>query len=120
MAAEIKLLIDEDTHLALAGALRKRGHDAVHVREAGRLGVSDDEQLKYSAAQERCFVTFNVGEFVVLHGEYAKSGREHFGVVVSPRNPSGECCETCSRSCKATRLTRFGDNFSFCRHQWKR
>ena len=34
MAAEIKLLIDEDTHLALAGALRKRGHDAVHVREA--------------------------------------------------------------------------------------
>lgn len=89
MAAAIKLLIDEDTHLALAGALRKRGHDAVHVRESERLGVSDDEQIKYAVAQERCFVTFNVGEFVVLHGEYVKNGWEHFGVVVSPQKPLG-------------------------------
>lgn len=28
---EIKLFIDEDTHLALAEAIRKRGYDAVHV-----------------------------------------------------------------------------------------
>lgn len=43
MAAEIKLLIDEDTHLALAGALRKRGHDAVHVREAQPPTATDGE-----------------------------------------------------------------------------
>jgi hypothetical protein len=33
MPSDIKLLLDEDVHLALAGALRKRGYDALHVRE---------------------------------------------------------------------------------------
>jgi hypothetical protein len=33
----LRLLLDEDVHLVLASALRKRGHDAVHVGEAGAL-----------------------------------------------------------------------------------
>jgi len=40
MPSEIKLLIDEDVHLALAEALRRRGHDAIHVREVDRLGLA--------------------------------------------------------------------------------
>ena len=41
MPGDVKVLIDEDTHLALAAALRQRGHDAIHVREADRLGLDD-------------------------------------------------------------------------------
>jgi len=89
MPADIDLLIDEDTHLALAAALRRRGCDAIHVREVERLGLDDLAQLEYAVAHRRCFVTFNVGEFVVLHGRFASSGREHFGIIVSAQKPLG-------------------------------
>jgi len=28
------------------------------------------------------FVTFNVGDFVQLHGKYIEAGKMHFGIVV--------------------------------------
>ena len=89
MPADIKLLIDEDVHLALADALRRRGHDAVHVREVERLGLEDEAQLQYAARQRRCLVTFNVGEFVVWQGEFVHLGREHSGIIVSAQQPLG-------------------------------
>jgi len=64
MAADTKLFMDEDVHLALSDALRKRGYDAVHVREVSRRSMDDDEQLKYAVDEGRCFLTFNVGDFV--------------------------------------------------------
>lgn len=90
MPADINLLIDEDTHLALADALRKRGYDAIHVREVGRLGLDDEEQLEYANQQGRCFLTFNRGEFVVWHGKYVTAGREHYGIIVSSQKPIGQ------------------------------
>ncbi len=89
MPSDIKLLIDEDTHLALAEALRKRGYDAIHVREAGRLGRADLDQLDYAAGEGRCFMTFNMGEFVMWHGEWMRHEREHGGIVVSSQKPIG-------------------------------
>ena len=89
MPADIKLLIDEDTHLALADALRKRGYDAIHVREVERLGLTDQEQLEYAIQEWRCLLTFNVGEFVVWHGQYVTAEREHYGIIVSARKPIG-------------------------------
>lgn len=89
MPEEIKILIDEDTHLALASALRQRGYDALHVREAGRLGLDDGDQLEFAMRERRCFLTFNVGEFVEWHGDYMNSGREHFGIIVSAQKPIG-------------------------------
>lgn len=89
MPADIKLLIDEDVHLALAEALRRRGHDAVHVREIERLGLDDESQLEYAAEHRRCLVTFNVGEFVVWHGDFVHDGREHSGIIVSAQQPLG-------------------------------
>jgi len=89
MAAGLKLLIDEDVHLALSSALRKRGYDAVHVRELERLGLEDVDQLDCAIEQERCFVTFNVGDFVRLHAKYIEAGKTHFGIVVSQQLPIG-------------------------------
>ncbi len=88
MPSDIKLLIDEDTHLALAEG-RRRGYDAVHVREVERLGKDDIDQLQYAVEQKRSFITFNMGEFVVWHGAFVRSGREHCGVIVSAQKPLG-------------------------------
>ncbi len=79
MPADIKLLIDEDTDLALAGALRSRGYEAVHAWQAERRGLDDLLQLAFAVQQGRCFLTFNVGELVVLHGQFIRARRKHFG-----------------------------------------
>ena len=89
MSPDIKLLLDEDTHLALASALRSRGYDAAHVREEERLGLDDLSQLEFAVRSGRCFLTFNVGEFVILHGQFVKTGREHFGIIVSAQKSIG-------------------------------
>lgn len=88
--AKVKLLLDEDVHLGLASALRKRGYDAVHVQELARTGRSDREQMEYAIAQESCIFTFNVKDFVLLHNDYAINEREHFGIIVSSQLPIGE------------------------------
>ena len=80
---KIKLLSDEDVHSGLALALRKRGYDVVHAQELDRKGKSDSEQLLFATQQKRCVFTFNVKDFVILHNQYAKSGKEHWGIIVS-------------------------------------
>lgn len=95
MPSDVRLLFDENTHLAVGGALRSRGYDALHVRELGRLGLKDADQLEFAARESRCFLTFNVGEFVALHGEYMMKGREHSGIAVSAQKPVGRLLRDC-------------------------
>ena len=90
MAAETKLFMDEDVHLSRSQALRRRGHDALHVREVQRRGLDDADQLDYAVKESRCLVTFNVGHFVRLHGKFLQADRAHFGIVVSKQLPLGQ------------------------------
>lgn len=89
-AAPLRLFLDEDVHLALADALRKRGHDAVHTNEARRAGFSDESQLSFATSENRCIVTFNTGDFVLLHNRWVDLGKEHCGIIVSKQLPVGE------------------------------
>jgi hypothetical protein len=89
MIGEIPLLFDEDVHLGVAHAVRSRGVDAVHISELGRTGLSDEDQLEYAVQQQRCLVTFNVGDFVMLHSTYINEQRQHFGLIVSAQIPIG-------------------------------
>jgi len=84
-----RLFLDEDVHGALSVSLRKRGHDAVHAGEARRPGGSDENQLVFATGEERCLVTFNVGDFVQLHNRWILAGREHAGIIVSKQMPVG-------------------------------
>lgn len=77
-----RLFLDEDVHVALALALRRRGYDVVHAQEVGRKGKSDPEQLSYAVEHGRCVFSFNVRDFVVLHNGYARTGQEHCGILV--------------------------------------
>jgi predicted nuclease of predicted toxin-antitoxin system len=87
---KLRLFLDEDVHAALAAALRKRGHDAVLALEEKRLGLSDESQLNFATQENRCLVTFNVGDFVRLHNRWIDAGREHAGIIVSKQLPVGE------------------------------
>ena len=82
-------MLDEDIHLGVGIALRKRGYDVVHVNDISRKGKSDVEQFRYAVEKERCFVSFNVKDFVILHSEYVQNKQEHFGIIVSKQLPIG-------------------------------
>ena len=87
---KLRLFFDEDVHATVAVALRKRGHDAVLALEEKRLGLSDESQLNFATEENRCLVTFNVGDFVRLHNRWVDGGREHAGIIVSKQLPVGE------------------------------
>ena len=87
---KIKLLLDEDVHSTLSSILRKRGFDVLHVQEVEGKGKSDAEQLTYACQQQRCLMSFNVKDFVLLHNQYAKEEKEHWGIIVSKQLPIGE------------------------------
>ena len=87
---KLRLFLDEDVHAVLAVALRKRGHDAVHTLEERRLGLPDESQLNFATKENRCLVTFNVGDFVWLHNRWIEQSREHAGIIVSKQLPVGE------------------------------
>lgn len=83
-------MLDEDVHLVLAEALRKRGYDAIHIQERQRKGRSDEEQLQFAVLQNRCIVSFNIADFVKLHNLYVQTERQHWGIIVSQQLSIGD------------------------------
>lgn len=87
---KIRLFIDEDVHAVLGAILEKRGFDVVHAQAVERRGKSDSEQLEYAAKKQRCLMSFNVKDYVVLHNQYVQQRKEHWGIIVSKQLPIGE------------------------------
>ncbi|MGD0237096.1 MAG: DUF5615 family PIN-like protein [Syntrophorhabdales bacterium] len=85
----IRMFLDEDVPEAVAVALRLRGYDVATVREAGRKGLTDVEQLDYAHSQGRVFLTHNIADFAKIHLEYARNGRQHSGIIVARQLPVG-------------------------------
>jgi len=79
----IRLYLDEDVHKKIALALRLKGYDVVSAHEVGNHGIPDYKQLQYAISEERAIFTFNVGDFNRLHKEYIKTGKSHFGILLS-------------------------------------
>ena len=76
---EIKLLIDEDLSPWVAQQLRDKYFvDVVHIRDRGRLGLSDREILDFAFDQDRILITANVADFLRL----AKAREMHCGIVL--------------------------------------
>lgn len=81
--ARIRLLLDEDTWLLLATALRDGGHDVVHINELGMQATEDPDVLKYAVRERRAVFTHNAQDYMPLAAEYASSGEPHWGIIVS-------------------------------------
>ena len=80
----VRLYIDEHVPKRLAKALRDRGYDAESCREVGRDNrrLSDEVQLEYAAQQARAILTFDIGDYQRLEGEWKATGRHHAGIIV--------------------------------------
>jgi predicted nuclease of predicted toxin-antitoxin system len=83
-----KLYLDEDVSPRVAEALRRQGFDVLHVREVGRMGEPDAAQLEFAAAHQRALFSYNRIEFEELAVQWFREGREHWGIVLSPRQYS--------------------------------
>jgi hypothetical protein len=88
----------------LVQALRLRGANVQTAFEAGLVGRPDEEHLAHAAEAGRVLYTFNVGDFMHLHGEYMSAGRAHAGIVFGDRQRFsvdeqmrrlGHCCKNC-------------------------
>jgi predicted nuclease of predicted toxin-antitoxin system len=66
----------------IANVLRRSGHDAQTVRDAGLLGQDDSLLLGYATGQGRVLLTADYGDFYRLSLEWNAVGREFPGIVL--------------------------------------
>ncbi len=84
MVEGIRLYFDEDAQQSsLIYALRARQIDILTANEAGKVGLSDQDQLAFAVSQNRTIFTFNRGDFVQLHIQYLHQDCNHCGIIVS-------------------------------------
>jgi hypothetical protein len=83
----LRLYLDEDVHIRLAGLLEVEGFDVVTALEAGRAHgrIPDEEQLAYAASLGRAICTYNVSDYPDLAVKWADAGRDHAGIVLMRR-----------------------------------
>jgi predicted nuclease of predicted toxin-antitoxin system len=73
-----KLLLDENLSPWVALHLQQEGRDVAHIRDRGMLGEPDHVVLERAFAEDRVFVTANVGDFRRL----AAAREIHAGIVL--------------------------------------
>jgi len=110
---KLKLFLDEDIQMGLSHALRQRGFDVVHAQDLKRKGKSDREQLEFAVQEERCFMTFNVRDFVKLHNQYVGKNLEHWGIIVSRQIPIGEALRRLLKKIGLANRTDFKSRIEF-------
>ncbi len=78
--AALRIYTDESVHVAIAAGLKRRKLDAWSARDAGNLGLSDEEQLEY-ASQEHAIIFTHDPDFLALAQEWLGRGKEHWGII---------------------------------------
>lgn len=106
----IKLYLDENVPEAVSTALRLRGYDVLTVKDVGRKGLSDPEQLKYAYSQDRVIFTFNVADFYKIHSEFMKEDLDHAGIILSRQLPIGTIVKALLRLLSDIRHEKVRDN----------
>jgi uncharacterized protein with PIN domain len=98
----LKLYLDEMIPPDLTLILKQYGYDILTAKDAGMLGKSDEEQLKFSASKGRTILTFNIKDFVKLHNQWSDQGRGHNGIVISPEIKIGKLVPLCLKLLEST------------------
>lgn len=76
----LRVYTDESVPVAVAMGLKQRGVDAWSARDAGNLGLSDEEQLEY-AKREKAVIFTHDDDFLRLAHEWTQRGKEHWGII---------------------------------------
>ena len=80
--AKIKVIADENVHMAIVEGLKRRGVVAWSVQTAGRGGLGDEEQLEYTTSQRACLLTHD-DDLLTLADQWRKNGDSMEGLFMS-------------------------------------
>ena len=86
----MKVYLDEDRSLVIAGLLRKHGIDATAAQDVGNVQLDDRAQLAHAAREGRAIVTANVIDFIELAHEAVATNTDHAGIVLVPSSFRGD------------------------------
>jgi hypothetical protein len=79
----VRLYFDEDAmQHALVVALRARQVDVVTASDRGMIDRSDADHLRQATSEDRAVYSFNICDFVALHGQWTATGKQHAGIVL--------------------------------------
>ena len=89
---KIRIYTDESTSVAIAEGLKRRGVDAFSARDAGNLGLTDEEQLIYAGKEKATIFTHDT-DFLQIAARWLDEGRTHQGIIYchQKRYSVGEC-----------------------------
>ena len=87
----VSIYTDESVPVAVAVGLQRREVAAISARDAGNLGLSDEEQLVYAAAHRMVIFTHDTDFLLLAH--QAGSAEGHWGVIYVHQDKLtiGEC-----------------------------
>ena len=88
----IRIYANESASVAIAEGLKRRGVDALSARDAGNLGLTDEEQLIY-ATKERMTILTHDTDFLQIASRWLEEGRTHQGIIYCHQKTYsiGEC-----------------------------
>ncbi|CAN5798252.1 hypothetical protein BH20ACT6_BH20ACT6_05180 [soil metagenome] len=105
----MRFLIDEMFSPAVARHLTELGHDALHVRDVGLSGRTDDEVFDRATAEDRTVVTENAVDFVALLNAATSAGLVTAPVVLTLKRTLPADAGAMAHEL-AERLARWADN----------
>jgi predicted nuclease of predicted toxin-antitoxin system len=76
----MRLYTNESVPVAIAEGLKRRGVDVVSARDAGNLGLTDEQQLAYAHAQNMVLFTHD-DDFLKIAHDLAAAGQQHSGII---------------------------------------
>jgi len=85
----IALYLDADVSKKIAEAIRAEGFDAIAAVELGQTKLSDEEHLEFAQSPQRAILTHNHDDFARLFDQYWRTGKDHYGIIVSEQLPIG-------------------------------
>ena len=77
---KIRIYTNESASVAIAEGLKRRGVDAFSTRDAGNLGLTDEEPLVY-AGKEKAAVFTHDTDFLQIAARWLDEGRTHQGII---------------------------------------
>lgn len=87
---QIRLYLDEDAQDSdVAEALRLRGVDVLTADKAEMRERDDADHLDYAMTQGRVLYSFNMGDYIALHGTYLNEYKTHAGLILAPQQRYG-------------------------------
>jgi predicted nuclease of predicted toxin-antitoxin system len=89
---KISIYTNESVSVAIADGLKRRGVEAFSARDAGNLGLTDEEQLIY-AGKEKVSIFTHDTDFLQIAARWMEEGRTHHGIIYchQKRYSIGEC-----------------------------